>query len=436
MTLCSSLVVVGCDDGDTAPADTDVGSTGAADPSTGTPGETDMGTDAGSTGGSGTDTDAPDPVDAVAGCGAMEGLLAGAAWPAPGYCSAHPRQSPRPFPTQGTVGWTFDPGGGQRINHAPVVADDGSIYVTVSTDTTPVDLIKLDAAGQELWRYQTTDTGQQGESGSPVLTAQGVVVFANHEEVFAANPDGTPAWSVPLAQTLADGDLAVGHDGTVYVAAGSLVAIGPDGTTRWTGTEEGIYMLATAVNADGDVYAFGDDELYDQGSLFKYSPDGDQLWSVEAFGDAGGVYLSPMIDEHGDVVLSLYGGTYALTKDGSVRWGYPQGPGSLFEPWGNTLLPDGRVVITAYDGGQGDYVTAVVSGGGLGGNVDGCDEVVMSDANGNLLCRGTEGGIRAMGAMEWHVDVPTGDARNSVDAAMGEDTLYVNADGVLVAITG
>jgi hypothetical protein len=34
------------------------------------------------------------------------------------------------------------------------------------------------------------------------------------------------------------------------------------------------------------------------------------------------------------------------------------------------------------------------------------------------------------------VDVPTGDARNSVDAAMGEDTLYVNADGVLVAITG
>jgi|GEM_PF-2072487 len=426
----------GDDGGEDAAGTSGAASSGGAEESSsgGNTPDTDTTTDGDTETDGGTDTGVePDPT--IAGCGDMAGLLEGAFWPAPGYCSAHPWQSPRPFPSQGTVGWTYNPGGDLEVVQSPVVADDGSIYVTVKTDTTPVHLVKLDPDGQEVWSVTTTNTGYQGESGSPVLTAAGLIVFANHEEVFAVDANGQEAWTVPLDGQLANGHLSVGADGTVYAGAGDLVAIGSEGNVRWRGGEEGVYILATAVDADGSIYAFGDDELYDEGYLFKFNPDGSEEWRVPSFGDAGGPYVAPMVASNGDVVVSIYGGTYVFDSDGTYNWGYPAMAGSFLEPASNTLLPDERIVVSAYHSAIGDYTTAVVNSGGVGQGVEGCFQVVLSDPEGSLLCRATEGGIRAVGPTSWHINTPTPEVVRAISgAAMGEETLYVAAGGVLVAI--
>ncbi len=229
----------------------------------------------------------------------------------------------------------------------PAVDADGSIYVAATDDGTHASLIKLDSGGNELWRYDAPATLGQGAVASPVLVANGTIVFGTDTAIIGVDDGGQQLWTVPLDQTLASADLGVGPDGTVYAAAGDLVAIGPDGQQTWAAGAADVYVLATVVASDGSVYAFGKGELYDDGILFKFDPSGNEAWSGT-----------------NETVVSVY---------------------------------------------YGEYQTVYLGAGGIGEQIGDCRTVLLSDPDGVFLCALDTDKLGLRGTRTADYDIDAGD---------------------------
>jgi len=117
-----------------------------------------------------------------------------------------------------------------------------------------------------------------------VVVAQDRATAAGGAAIRAYGADGTARWSVPTGLTVPSRP-AIGADGTVYVTVnraiivggeiattGTLLAIAPDGTARWS--------LPGRWSADGPVVG-GDGLVYAGGSpLTAVRPDGAVAWRV------------------------------------------------------------------------------------------------------------------------------------------------------------
>ena len=181
--------------------------------------------------------------------------------------------------------------------------------------------------------------------------------------------------------------------GNIYVGTqpvggytGGLLALNPDGGTRWfhdTGTNE--VRAGGTITADDSIISASSD-----GTVFELDKDGGLKWSVNV-----GQIVSdaPLIGPDGTIYIGdQHGNFYALYSDGGTRWSYNPfgGGGSIFG--GATLAPDGHVLASdsssvvrfAADGGEIPY--------GFGPGSNSIIEAPVTIGPDNVVWFGTEDG--------------------------------------------
>lgn len=201
-------------------------------------------------------------------------------------------------------------------------------------------------------------------------------------------------WSVDVGGVVA-GSPTIGPDGTIYVAshAGSLSAIDPAGSVKWTFKTGDRSWSTPAVAEDGTIYIGSDDD-----HLYAITSDGTQKWKL-GIGDCDPKGFGPessRCDVDGGPTIGPDGtiytggdGIYAIWADGTLRWKLATAEHVASTP---ALAPDG----TIYAGSQDDALYAIAPDGTkrwelrTGGDVDsspvvGDDGTIyVGSADGNL----------------------------------------------------
>jgi outer membrane protein assembly factor BamB len=137
--------------------------------------------------------------------------------------------------------------------------------------------------GTVQWQFQTP-----GEATLQHLTVgpDGTIYTSDREQTYALSPGGALLWT--NEQAWGGRPISLGADGTIYTAIGSaqssgktVIALNPDGTTKWTFTPEpeGGLREGPGVGPNGNIFAV--QEALDFGGLgaFALDPDGNLLWS-------------------------------------------------------------------------------------------------------------------------------------------------------------
>lgn len=122
-----------------------------------------------------------------------------------------------------------------------------------------------------------------GFSGNPVLSADGTIYVAGLDAILIAlNPDGTTRWETNLPE-IPLGSLAIGPQGIIYVtdSIGGLSAFSPDGNLLWNYPTEvfGRPNHGSIVASNGTIYYLLEDFRGD--TLFALLPNGQLLWSMQ-----------------------------------------------------------------------------------------------------------------------------------------------------------
>lgn len=252
----------------------------------------------------------------------------------------------------------------------------------------PLEVTRRPSFGRVQWRFQADGSYFLQR---PAVAADGTI-YANDAmgNLYALAPNGGLKWIVKAGGAFAP--VAIGHDGTIYVAEGPRVtAVTPQGTIKWVFTDPngGLGVIAgPGVGPDGNIYvvtnlgglgvfalspagkllwndpgfseygplgyeiSFGDDQLYFScnmsgtgvlASLFGYTLDGEQRFHIQALGaDPGQTATSP---DGNRVYAKRDGWLTAYTPDGSIAWSTGNGSGrSTSAP---DVGPDGTIYVAA-----------------------------------------------------------------------------------------
>ena len=226
----------------------------------------------------------------------------------------------RLYGPDGSLLWTavFE---GESITAAPIVADDGAIYV-LST----AGLRRVDAAGHVVWTSPAPNT--QTSPGHPAVSPNGRVHFAtSNNSVYAVIPEtGQAAWVYTHPQGFdTDSSVAIAPNGDVYQGFGNTVArLGSDGAV--------LGSVGVGGDMDGDVAL-----LQEGADVFVYaSPNGGSglrrysatlglqwTYPLTKDGSANGV---PVFDGRGDAYVGDDTGLFVCVRsNGTLRWSVASG---------------------------------------------------------------------------------------------------------------
>jgi len=222
-------------------------------------------------------------------------------------------------------------------------------------------------------------------SGARIFPALACTVFSG--PAAHGQADGAPRWPFTLLSPSSPGDVlsspAVGADGTVHIGvevgsatsanpSGTMFAIRPDGSLKWTFNTPDWIDSTAAIAADGTVY-FG---CWD-GKLYALNPnDGRAKWSLEV---GSYVSASPAIGTDGTIYIGTGDGNLsAVNPDGTLKWTFPTaewidsspsigGDGTIyFGSWDNHIYavrPDGTEKWSYETGGDVVASPAVAADG-------------------------------------------------------------------------
>jgi outer membrane protein assembly factor BamB len=224
----------------------------------------------------------------------------------------------------GTIDWSagrdFQEGGSVSIlsNGLLVYPGDGAIHA-------------VDTTGRQQWQYPAIDTSSSGGMNSQ----RGLLPFSKMIRL--------------------DSGIAVGYDSSIYVCVvdSRLDAIGPGGNFKWefktktSSVNKGTPVIAS----DGTIY-FGTDG----GTLYAINPDGTQKWSL----DTGGAIAATAVLAEDETVYVANGlALFAVSPDGKVLAKAPISGGVDSSP---TLAPDGTIYVAT---NRGQIIAFAGTHGGL-----------------------------------------------------------------------
>jgi len=187
---------------------------------------------------------------------------------------------------------------------------------------------------------------------TPAVAGNGTVYVLDDKYLYAIGADGALTWSfsVPFATS---SDPVIGADGTIYVAAGNIYAVTPDGRQRWVAGDKGphisnSFFYTPILGPDGIIYAL----TYDH-TLYAINSDGVEQWHFHEYDPVfstanipAGVNESnviPALGPHKQIYyLSSNFVLISLSLDGNVQWRYYVGQPFVASP---TVGADGTVYM-------------------------------------------------------------------------------------------
>ncbi|MFH1312306.1 MAG: PQQ-binding-like beta-propeller repeat protein [Candidatus Eisenbacteria bacterium] len=212
---------------------------------------------------------------------------------------------------------------------SPAVGDDGTIYISTGaySITDYGTVYAVSPLGFIQWSYDL-----EHNAYSPAIGPDGTVYVQDYRSnVYALSPVGELRWKFndfenpdhsgyPVGQRT----VAIGADGTVYVAADGLYAVDPDtgerlwwfNPTPWRNCRQ-----SPVIGADGTIYL-----SIHQDDFYAVNPDSTEKWHVKFAYEYEMSFTSPAIDDDGAIYLGTEAQgeswVWAFNPDGSVRWKY------------------------------------------------------------------------------------------------------------------
>ena len=218
-----------------------------------------------------------------------------------------------------------------QVITAPGASNTKSVTVT----TRPA------ADGRVNWRFRMN--GPYSEV-RPVVAPDGTVyTIDGFGHLYALKPDGGLKW---LVRGAGDKGVAVGSDGSIYVASESFVnAYDSGGTLKWSFVQNprAMICIGIAVGPDGNIYSVGTEGL----GVFSLTPQGTLRWTTPEG------YSRPIVD-YGEIVFGPNGGRQqlyfyandhirAVGLDGSPGFSIPGGLAHLRAGFQPAVAPDGAI---------------------------------------------------------------------------------------------
>lgn len=296
-------------------------------------------------------------------------------------------------------------GAGSDVTEGAAVASDGSSYLVGFTSSfgssEKLFTVKFDATGALAWQRTWDAPGQfiRDEARDAAVAPDGSVyvtgltfVDGNRALLLKFGPDGTLLWQRVFGGNAHGDGIAVGSDGSVYVAGGLrdagdaedlfVIKLSPEGVPLWfkTSGASGVseHAQGIAIGGDGNVYVAGVAPRPSEPFLgefdavvLKIDPAGTIIWQ-RAF--AGG----DVTDARGGIAVAADGSLYVaggfqglsgsgVTNDGLIVKVTSDGDLVWARRWENSfaegvaVAPDGRIVFvgqTSPDEGGSDALIA------------------------------------------------------------------------------
>jgi outer membrane protein assembly factor BamB len=237
----------------------------------------------------------------------------------------HNHRSPFNGPQTGTLAWKFQSTGPGNPFGSPLIAADGTVYVSSSTY-----VYSFNSTGSVLWKYPLSASLEQ-----PALKDDGTVyVTSTQGALYAISSDGVELWHYDTPDSVFSG-ASIGAAGDIYFCCddGLLYAIKPDGALDWSYDAGEAVRGTPLIAADGTLY------IYDiLGRVVAVNSSGIKQWDYDTTDYIEG-NLSRAVD--GTVYVSTSDTILALSPAGALQWTYAPGGIVSFTPV--TVRPDGRI---------------------------------------------------------------------------------------------
>jgi YD repeat-containing protein len=272
-----------------------------------------------------------------------------------------------------------------------------------------------------------------GSDGTVYQLSAGTLI--NNGSLDALYPDFTVKWSVPYSSEVGLAPM-IGNDGTIYVVSTfqGFFAYRPDGTPRWTlrisssSTDQGIFAQP-AIGADGTIY-YVYDYYRNSSSGFGY------LFAITPDGKGSPNWTRPVVDASTPVAVSLAGHVAAVSGN-SLK---------LFNTSGAQLWDSGLPASRLAFGADGTlYVTNSAGLHALDPATgqrrwlkEGVSSQPLIDAGNRIIafCSGQLCAIDANGNTIWtdetdrdYEGIPVIDANGSIIVATTTQLMAFNGDG-------
>jgi len=169
--------------------------------------------------------------------------------------------------------WTVRPGDTQYFS-PPVIAEDGTLYVTADITSGNSQLYALAPNGTVRWNYPVTDDG--------------TMLVAGKKHVYAVNPDGTEKWTYATDGIVGSAP-AIAADGCILFGTSSvrLICLTAGGLLAWEKVIGSGILGSPVTDAAGNVLIGASN-----GHLYLLTGDGDPVWDVAV---GGAIQTTPAV---------------------------------------------------------------------------------------------------------------------------------------------
>src|SRR6266536_1494897 len=177
--------------------------------------------------------------------------------------------------------------------------------------------------------------------GGPVVGRDGTIYQGTFgRQLLALNPDGTTKWAVTVPSVV-ESTPAILADGRIcFLAGGILYVVNPDGSFSWRFRTGGVFdEAAPAIGSDGTIYTAGYSVMY------ALHPDGTLRWSY----DVGQVITGAPAVTRGGVAYVPSGDLYALDPTGSLLWEWVHPRGSYGIGGSPAVGADGTIYVNSFN---------------------------------------------------------------------------------------
>ncbi len=244
--------------------------------------------------------------------------------------------------TKPTLQWSFELGG-PGTAAAPVVGDDGTIYIVGEYPGEPIGggvrnsgLFAINPNGTMKWFFSIPlDIGNaQGVlwNESPALGRDGTIYLASWDStLYAFSPGGTVKWKHQFRRGRAfrPATPAIDVNGNIYTGTDTVFCFRPDGSIKWTYVPEDTVGGCTKISLSHSRIFCG---FYYPAGLVALDYEARKIWySSIDFSDFFNNGI--LVDEDENIYFKGNGNLYSLDRNGQQRWAGSSGTvGGLTQP--------------------------------------------------------------------------------------------------------